>query len=138
MGVSIEVNLSVEECGKDLDVSLYIVSQSLYSYVLCWISNTDATYHIYPTREWFSIYRELDSGVVTKGYKVVIEEEVLKIYHGALVYLNGVLYHNLYYLQGRIVMGLAIVVDDSSNATALWHIWFAHVGEASIMTLVKK
>lgn len=46
-----------------------------------------------------------------------IEARVLKIHHGALIYLKGVSHYNIYCLQGRTVFGTAIVADNFSNAT---------------------
>ncbi|KAI0501976.1 hypothetical protein KFK09_016921 [Dendrobium nobile] len=70
-----------------------------------------------------------------KGYKVIIEAGVLKMYHGALMVLKEVRYPNLYYLQGRIVIGMIVVADDSSETTILWHMQLAHAGEISLTAL---
>ncbi|KAI0501844.1 hypothetical protein KFK09_016789 [Dendrobium nobile] len=75
--------------------------------------------------------------LTTKGYKIVIEIGVLKIYHGALVFLKGVRHHNLYYLQSSIVTEMVIMADVSSEAT-LRLMRLAYVGEASLKALVKK
>ncbi|KAI0502161.1 hypothetical protein KFK09_017108 [Dendrobium nobile] len=74
----------------------------------------------------------------TKGYKVVIDAGVLKLYHGMLVFLKGDYHHNLCYLHGRIVIVMTAVAKDSSDATAVWHMRLAHAEKASLMAFVKK
>lgn len=73
-----------------------------------------------------------------KGYKVVIEAEILKISRGALVVMRGVRHHNLYFLQGKTVTGTMAVADDSVDATILWHRRLTHAGEASLQALAMK
>ncbi|KAK8954443.1 hypothetical protein KSP39_PZI002550 [Platanthera zijinensis] len=73
-----------------------------------------------------------------KGYKIVIEEGVLKISRGALVFMRGVRHHNLYYLQGNTVTGTVAVADDSLDANILWHMRLAHGGEASLQALSRQ
>ncbi|KAH9763992.1 Integrase catalytic domain-containing protein [Citrus sinensis] len=113
-----------------------------------WILDTRATYHLCPIKEWFTNFRNLESGAVVmgndqpyrtmgigtirlkifdgmvrelkevrfvltlkknlifvgaleaKGYKVTIEDGIMKFTHGAMVILQGVRRHNLYYLKG--------------------------------------
>ncbi|PKU77973.1 putative mitochondrial protein [Dendrobium catenatum] len=133
-----EANFSMEEHDEYLDVSLSVVSRSLYLDGSCWILDTGATYRICPTREWFCTYKKLDIGIVTMGKTKVIEVGVLKIYHEALIYLKEVHHNNLYYFQGRTMIGSTAVADDSSDANLLWYVQLAHAREASFMALVKQ
>ncbi|KAK8934286.1 hypothetical protein KSP39_PZI015019 [Platanthera zijinensis] len=78
----------------------------------------------------------LSVGVLeAKGYKVVIYEGILRISKGALVFMRGERHHNLYYLQGKTVTGSTAVVEDSTDATTLWHMRLAHAGEPSLLAL---
>ncbi|KAH9650145.1 hypothetical protein KPL70_026248 [Citrus sinensis] len=77
-----------------------------------WILDTGATYHLCPIKEWFTDFRNLKSGALeAKGYKVTIEDGTMKFTHEAMVILQRVRRHNLYYLKGgkktRIKFGTA-------------------------------
>ena len=65
-----------------------------------------------------------------KGYKVTIEDGIMKFTHGAMVILQGVRLHNLYYLKGGTT-DEANVVEAHSDTTKLWHVRLGHAGEKS-------
>ena len=56
-----------------------------------------------------------------KGYKVTIEDGTMKFTHGAMVILQGVRRHNLYYLK-RGTTDEANVVEAHSDTTKLRHV----------------
>ncbi|KAH9706402.1 hypothetical protein KPL70_012195 [Citrus sinensis] len=70
-----------------------------------------------------------------KGYKVTIEDGTMKFTHGAMVILQGVRRHNLYYLKGGTT-DEANVVEAHSDTTKLWHVQLGHAGEKSLQTLM--
>ena len=57
----------------------------------------------------------------TKGYKVTIEDGIMKFTHGAMMILQGVRRHNLYYLK-RGTTDEANVAEAYSDTTKLWHV----------------
>ncbi|KAH9752745.1 Integrase catalytic domain-containing protein [Citrus sinensis] len=71
-----------------------------------------------------------------KGYKVTIEDDTMKFTHGAIVILQGVRHHNLYYLKGGTT-NKANVVEAHSDTTKLWHVRLGHAGEKSLQTLMR-
>ncbi|KAH9733975.1 hypothetical protein KPL71_017220 [Citrus sinensis] len=71
-----------------------------------------------------------------KGYKVTIEDGIMKFTHGAMVILQGVRRHNLYYLKGGTT-DEANVVEAHSDTTKLWHVRLGHAGEKSLQTLMR-
>ncbi|KAH9793742.1 Integrase catalytic domain-containing protein [Citrus sinensis] len=82
---------------KDED-SDYLLSITPGEYVASsseWILDTGAIYHLCPIKEWLTDFRNLES-----GYKVTIEDGIMKFTHGAMMILQGVRRHNLYYLKG--------------------------------------
>ncbi|KAH9656605.1 hypothetical protein KPL70_022746 [Citrus sinensis] len=54
-----------------------------------------------------------------KGYKVAIEDGIMKFTHGVMVILQGVRCHNLYYLKGGTT-DEANVIEAYSDTTKLW------------------
>ncbi|KAH9726277.1 Integrase catalytic domain-containing protein [Citrus sinensis] len=56
--------------------------------------------------------------------------------HRAMVILQGVRRHNLYYLKGGIT-DEANIVEAYSDTTKLWHVQLGHVGEKSLQTLMR-
>ena len=56
-----------------------------------------------------------------KGYKITIEDGIMKFTHGVMVILQGVRRHNLYYLKGGTI-DEANVVEAHSDTTKLWHV----------------
>ncbi|KAH9706494.1 hypothetical protein KPL70_012223 [Citrus sinensis] len=72
-----------------------------------------------------------------KGYKVTIEDGIMKFTHGAMVILQGVRRHNLYYLKGGTT-DEANVVEAHSDTTKLWHVRLGHVGEKCLQTLMRR
>ncbi|KAH9779930.1 Integrase catalytic domain-containing protein [Citrus sinensis] len=149
-----------------------------------WILDTGATYYLCPIKEWFTDFRNLESGVVVmgndqpcrtmgigiirlkmfdgmvrelkdvrfvpalkknlisvdaledKGYKVTIEDGIMKFTHRAMVILQGVRRHNLYYLKGGTT-DEANVVETHSDTTELWHVRLRHAREKSLQTLMR-
>ncbi|KAH9699499.1 hypothetical protein KPL71_024377 [Citrus sinensis] len=71
-----------------------------------------------------------------KGYKVTIEDGIMKFTHGAMVILQGVRRHNLYYLNGGTT-DEANVAETHSDTTKLWHVRLGHTGEKSLQTLMR-
>ncbi|KAH9684587.1 hypothetical protein KPL70_013604 [Citrus sinensis] len=144
---------------EDSDYSLSITPVAYVASSSEWILDTGATYHLCPIKEWFTDFRNLESGAVVmgndqpcrtmgigtirlkmfdgmvrelkevrfvpalkknlisvgalevKGYKVTIEDGIMKFTHGTMVILQGVRRHNLYYLKGdkktRVKFGTA-------------------------------
>ncbi|KAH9657232.1 retrovirus-related pol polyprotein from transposon TNT 1-94-like protein [Citrus sinensis] len=171
---------------KDED-SNYSLSITLAAYAASsseWILDTRATYHLCPIKEWFTDFRNLESGAIVmgndqpcrtmgigtirlkmfdgmvrelrevryvpalkknlisvgalevKGYKVTIEDGIMKFTHGAMVILQGVRRHNLYYLKGGTT-DEANIVEAHSDTTKLWHVRLGHAGEKSLQTLMR-
>ncbi|KAH9800313.1 Histidinol dehydrogenase [Citrus sinensis] len=71
-----------------------------------------------------------------KGYKITIEDGIMKFTHRAMVILQGVWRHNLYYLKGGTT-NEANVVEAHSDTTKLWHVRLRHAGEKSLQTLMR-
>ncbi|KAK9215025.1 hypothetical protein WN944_007028 [Citrus x changshan-huyou] len=175
-------NMARKDEGSDYSLSItpaaYVASSSE------WILDTRATYHLCPIKEWFTDFRNLESGAVVmgndqpcrtmgigtirlkmfdgmvrelkevrfvpalkknlisvgaleaKGYKVTIEDGIIKFTHGVMVILQGVRRHNLYYLKGGTT-DEANVVEAHSDTTKLWHVRLGHAGEKSLQTLMR-
>ncbi|KAH9718108.1 hypothetical protein KPL71_022089 [Citrus sinensis] len=175
-------NMARKDEGSDYSLSItpatYVASSSE------WILDTGATYHLYPIKEWFTNFRNLESGAVVMGndqpcrtmgigtirlkmfdgmvrelkevrfvtalkknlisvgaleakcYKVTIKDGIMKFTHGAMVILQWVRRHNLYYLKGGTI-DEANVVEAHSDTTKLWHVQLGHAGEKSLQTLIR-
>ncbi|KAH9722810.1 hypothetical protein KPL70_006849 [Citrus sinensis] len=169
---------------KGSDYSLSITPAAYVASLSEWILDTGATYHLCPIKEWFTDFRNLESGAVVmgndqlcrtmgigtirlkmfdgmvrelkevrfvpalkknqisvgaleaKGYKVTIEDGIMKFTHGAMVILQGVRRHNLYYLKGGTT-NEANVVEAHGDTTKLWHVRLRHAGEKSLQTLMR-
>ncbi|KAH9753759.1 hypothetical protein KPL71_015193 [Citrus sinensis] len=169
---------------EDSDYSLSITPAAYMASSSEWILDTGATYHLCPIKEWFTDFRNLESGAVVmgndqpcrtmgigtirlkifdgmirelkevrfiptlknnliymgaleaKGYKVTIEDGTMKFTHGAMVIMQGVRRHNLYYLKGGTT-DEANVVEVHSDTTKLWHVRLGHAGEKSLQTLMR-
>ncbi|KAH9650701.1 retrovirus-related pol polyprotein from transposon TNT 1-94-like protein [Citrus sinensis] len=169
---------------ENSDYSLSITHAAYVASSSEWILDTGATYHLCPIKEWFTDFRNLESGAVmmgnnqpcrtmgietirlkmfdgmvrelkeirfvpeikknlilvgaleAKGYKVTIEDGTMKFTHGAMVILQGVRRHNLYYLKGGTA-DEANVVEAHSDTTKLWHVRLGHAGEKSLQTLMR-
>lgn len=78
----------------------------------------------------------------TDGYKVKIENGVLKVIRGALVAMKGTQKSNLYFLDGSTVTGRVSISSSPDNQTSdssrLWHMRLGHVGEKALQGLVKQ
>ncbi|KAH9669066.1 Integrase catalytic domain-containing protein [Citrus sinensis] len=70
------------------------------------------------------------------SYKVTIRDGIMKFTHGAMVILQGVRHHNLYYLKGGTT-NEANVAETHSDTTELWHVRLGHAGEKSLQTLMR-
>ncbi|KAH9662850.1 hypothetical protein KPL70_019489 [Citrus sinensis] len=170
--------------NENSDYSLSITHAAYVASSSEWILDIGATYHLCPIKEWFTDFRNLESGVVmmwnnqhcrtmgigtiwlkmfdgmvkelkeirfvteikknliyvgaleAKGYKVTIEDGTMKFTHGAMVILQGVRRHNLYYLKGGTT-DEANVVEAHSDTTMLWHVRLGHAREKSLQTLMR-
>ncbi|KAH9741104.1 Integrase catalytic domain-containing protein [Citrus sinensis] len=166
------------------DYSLSITPAAYMASSSEWILDTGATYHLCHIKEWFTDFRNLESGAVVmgndqhchtmgigtirlkmfdgmvrelkevrfvpalkknlifvgaleaKGFKVTIEDGTMKFTLGAMVILQGVRRHNLYYLKGGTT-DEANVVEAHSDTTKLWHVRLGHSGEKSLQTLMR-
>jgi len=79
----------------------------------------------------------ISNGVMeSKGLKVTLENEILKVIKGSLAVMKETRDRNLYYLKGSTVTNslIASVVSDE-NATQLWHIRLGYAGEKSMQPL---
>ncbi|KAH9794681.1 hypothetical protein KPL71_004983 [Citrus sinensis] len=169
---------------EDSDYSLSITHTVYVANSSEWIFDTGTTYHLCPIKEWFTDFRNLESGAVVmgndqpcrtmgigiirlkmfdgmvrelkkvrfvptlkknlisvgaleaKGYKVTIEDGIMKFTHGAMVILQGVRRHNLYYLKGGTTDD-ANIVEAHSETIKLWHVRLGHAGEKSLQTLMR-
>ncbi|KAH9669065.1 Integrase catalytic domain-containing protein [Citrus sinensis] len=126
---------------EDSDYSLSITHVAYVASSSEWILETGATYHLCPIKEWFTDFSELESGAVMMGndqpcYKVTIRDGIMKFTHGAMVILQGVRHHNLYYLKGGTT-NEANVAETHSDTTELWHVRLGHAGEKSLQTLMR-
>ena len=78
----------------------------------------------------------------SNGYKISIDDGILKIVRGALLALKARKKGNLYFLEGHTVTGKASICtssnDGSSDASMLWHMRLGHAGEKALQTLVKQ
>ncbi|KAH9696084.1 hypothetical protein KPL71_023037 [Citrus sinensis] len=71
-----------------------------------------------------------------KGYKVTIKNSIMKFTHRAMVILQGVRRHNLYYLKGGTT-DEANVAETHSDTTELWHVRLGHIRKKSLQTLMR-
>ena len=78
----------------------------------------------------------------SNGYKISIDDGILKIVRGALLALKARKKGNLYFLDGHTVTGKASICtssnDGSSDGSMLWHMRLGHPGEKALQTLVKQ
>ena len=72
----------------------------------------------------------------TKGYKVTIENDIIKFMYGLMVILQGVWRHNMYYLK-RGITDEANVADAHSDTIKLWHVRLGHTEEKALQTLMR-
>ncbi|KAH9753489.1 Integrase catalytic domain-containing protein [Citrus sinensis] len=131
-------NMARKDEGSDYSLSItpaaYVASSSE------WILDTGATYHLELKEVRFvpALKKNLISvgALEAKGYKVTIEDGIMKFTHGVMVILQGVRRHNLYYLKGGTT-DEANVVEAHSDTTKLWHVRLGHAGEKSLQTLMR-
>ena len=77
-----------------------------------------------------------------KGFKITIQDGVLKVVLGALVVMKGIRRGNLYFLQGSTIDGGASTIcqkldEDNIDETRLWHMRLGHAGEKALQSLTK-
>lgn len=156
----------------DSDWSLAISSTVCSANSLEWIIDTGVIFHVCPERDWFSNFKNLDTGVALmgndhlchilgigtirikifdgivrelkdvryvpalkknlisvsvledEGFRVAIENRVLKVLSGAMIVMKGVRQRRLYYL-----MGSTILKDAAIDTTSLWHKQLGHTGD---------
>ena len=79
-------------------------------------------------------------GVVeSKGLKVTMENDIVKITKRSMVVMKGARDINLYYLKNSTVTGVMTVsVDLDEDATDMWHMRLDHAGEKSMQALAKQ
>jgi len=77
--------------------------------------------------------------VESKGFKMTLENRILKVTKGSLVVMKGIRDRNLYYLKGNtVISSLTASVVTDVDATQLWHIRLGHAGEKSMQALTKQ
>ena len=60
----------------------------------------------------------------SNGFKVSLEIGVFNVTRGALVVIKGLRRNNLYFLQGKTVVGRAATVETTVDMTMFWHmVW---------------
>ncbi|KAH9648400.1 retrovirus-related pol polyprotein from transposon TNT 1-94-like protein [Citrus sinensis] len=84
----------------------------------------------------FQLYLISVGALEAKGYKITIKDGTIKFTHEAIVILQGVRRHNLYYLK-RGTTDKANVVEAHSDTTKLWHVRLGHAREKSLQTLMR-
>ncbi|KAH9717295.1 hypothetical protein KPL71_021764 [Citrus sinensis] len=147
---------------EDSDYSLSITLAAYMASSSEWILDTRATYHLCPIKEWFTDFRNLESsavvmendqpcrklgigtirlkmfdGMIRELKEVTIEDGTMKFTHGAMVILQRVRHHNLFYLKGGTT-GEANVIEEHNDTTKLWHVRLGHTREKSLQTLMKQ
>ena len=77
--------------------------------------------------------------VESKGLKVKLDNEILKVTKGSLAVIKGIRDRNLYYLKDSTATGslTASIVSDI-DATQLEHMRLGHIGEKSMQALSKQ
>jgi len=77
--------------------------------------------------------------VESKGFKVMLENGIIKVMNGSMIVMKGIRNRNLCYLKGSTVTGvLTIVVNSNEDATKLWYIRLGHAGEKFKQVLGKQ
>ena len=74
----------------------------------------------------------------SKGFTIIMKNEILKVVLGALVVMKGIRRNNLYLYQGSTAVGTAAAVveaDKVAEMSRLWHMRLGHAGEKSLQTL---
>jgi hypothetical protein len=79
----------------------------------------------------------------SKGYKITMENGIMKVISGALVMMKATRKNNLYHLQGTTIVGAAATISDNSkkvipNNNKLWHMKLGHAGEKALQGLAKQ
>ncbi|ONK80561.1 uncharacterized protein A4U43_C01F19200 [Asparagus officinalis] len=150
---------------SDLDSSGYSCPTLLsvcYADSTEWMLDSGAIFHIYPKRDWFTNFKELERGdVVLMGNDHVCpisgissvrirmldevtrelkeeEDATLKVMKGSMVVMRGVRENNLYYLKGKTVTGgLTASITTEEDTTILWHLRLGYTGDKSLQLLAK-
>ena len=79
----------------------------------------------------------------SKGFKITMENGILKVSYGAFVALRATHKRNMYFLDGITIVGGATTTSDitrgvSLDTTRLWHMLLGHAGENALQSLVKQ
>ena len=60
------------------------------------------------------------------GYRFSVENEILRVFRGALVMMKGKSIGGLYHLQDNTIMGSANLARSLDDPTQLWHMRLGH------------
>ena len=74
----------------------------------------------------------------SKGFTIILQNEILKVVSGALVVMKGIRRNNLYLYQGSTAVGTVAAVSEAEKVaemSRLWHMRLGHAGEKSLQTL---
>ena len=74
----------------------------------------------------------------SKGFTIIMQNEILKVVSGALVVMKGIKRNNLYLYQGSTAVGTVAAVSEANKVaemSRLWHMRLGHAGEKSLQTL---
>ena len=79
----------------------------------------------------------------SKGFKITMENGILKVSYGAFVALRATRKRNMYFLDGSTIVGGATTVSDitrdvASDTTRLWHMHLGHASGNALQSLVKQ
>ena len=79
----------------------------------------------------------------SKGYKITMENVIMKLISGALVVMKANRQNNLYHLQRTTIVGAAATMSHNSkkvipNNNKLWHMKLGHAGEKALQRLAKQ
>ncbi|KAH0633493.1 hypothetical protein KY284_036279 [Solanum tuberosum] len=144
---------NVADCD-DSNYSLVTTYLSKSSNV--WLIDSSCSYHMSPNRDKFVDLQEGECGVIhtannnyltaydvgaleSKGFKVIADNGVMRIYSSALVVMKAIRRNNnMYHYQGSTVIGTAETTsndDTEAEMTRLWHMHLGHTGGKSMKTL---
>ena len=79
----------------------------------------------------------------SKGFKITMENGILKVSYGAFVALRATHKRNMYFLDGITIVGGATTTSDitrevASDTTSLWHMHLGHASENALQSLIKQ
>jgi hypothetical protein len=78
-----------------------------------------------------------------KGYKITMENGIMKVISGALVVMKATRQNNLYHLQRTTIVGAVAIISVNFkevilNNNKLWHMKLGHTGEKALQGLTKQ